>query len=526
MRIDVLTLFPDVFDNLNSFSIIKKAIDSNKVVIKTHNLREFADNSRKVDDYPYGGFPGMVIKIEPIDRCIEQLKETNNYDEIIYLTPDGDLLNQKTANHFSTLNNIIIICGHYKGIDHRVREHIITKEISIGEFVVSGGELPAAVLCDSIIRLLPGIIGDESSALSDTFQDNLLSPPIYTRPEIYKGMKLIDDKLGGTTPLDIIVKFGEAEKSNYNDEDDFEDWGDDDQNVEKYWFTRDKIDKIDKIHDYLDSLPAVGKVLSFASIIEVATQLNNNKPLGTLEMGVLYTKIPETIKKEIIDPYISIKDNEARISLRVKDSLPDLRRNDLINQINFDLQNKLNLKEEEFKLAGVLILFNNLLQSLFKSQILTLGFVMIGIFAMFLILFRNLKISILGVVPNFIAAFFILGIIGIMGIPLDMMTITIAAITIGIAVDNSIHYIYRFKEEYAELKDYKKTIKLCHSAVGVAILNTSITIVFGFSILVFSNFIPTIYFGVFTGIAMLLAMISVLTLLPSLILVTKPFDDK
>ncbi len=346
------------------------------------------------------------------------------------------------------------------------------------------------------------------------------------KTEIYKGMKLIDDKLGGTTPLDVIVKFGETEISNNNDEDDFEDWGDDDQNVEKYWFTRDKIDKIDKIHDYLDSLPAVGKVLSFASIIEVATQLNNNKPLGTLEMGVLYTKIPETIKKEIIDPYISIKDNEARISLRVKDSLPDLRRNDLINQINFDLQNKLNLKEEEFKLAGVLILFNNLLQSLFKSQILTLGFVMIGIFAMFLILFRNLKISILGVVPNFIAAFFILGIIGIMGIPLDMMTITIAAITIGIAVDNSIHYIYRFKEEYAELKDYEKTIKLCHSTVGVAILNTSITIVFGFSILVFSNFIPTIYFGVFTGIAMLLAMISVLTLLPSLILVTKPFDDK
>ncbi len=346
------------------------------------------------------------------------------------------------------------------------------------------------------------------------------------KTEIYKGMKLIDDKLGGTTPLDVIVKFGDAEKSNDNDEDDFEDWGDDDQNVEKYWFTRDKIDKIDKIHDYLDSLPAVGKVLSFASIIEVATQLNNNKTLGTLEMGVLYTKIPETIKKEIIDPYISIKDNEARISLRVKDSLPDLRRNDLINQINFDLQNKLNLKKEEFKLAGVLILFNNLLQSLFKSQILTLGFVMIGIFVMFLILFGNLKISILGVVPNFIAAFFILGIIGIMGIPLDMMTITIAAITIGIAVDNSIHYIYRFKEEYAELKDYKKTIKLCHSTVGVAILNTSITIVFGFSILVFSNFIPTIYFGVFTGIAMLLAMISVLTLLPSLILVTKPFDDK
>ncbi|CAI8379468.1 MAG: tRNA (guanine-N(1)-)-methyltransferase [Flavobacteriales bacterium] len=197
MRIDVLTLFPDVFNNLNSFSIIKKAIDSRKVELKTHNLRDFSDNSRKVDDYPYGGSPGMVIKIEPIDKCIEELKKKNIYDEIIYLTPDGDLLNQKTSNYFSTLNNIIIICGHYKGIDHRVRDHLITKEISIGEFVVSGGELPAAVLCDSIIRLLPGIIGDESSALSDTFQDNLVSPPIYTRPEVYKGLQVPKVLLSG-----------------------------------------------------------------------------------------------------------------------------------------------------------------------------------------------------------------------------------------------------------------------------------------------------------------------------------------
>ena len=197
MRIDVLTLFPEVFNNLNSFSIIKKAIDSNKVQIKTHNLRDYADNSRKVDDYPYGGFPGMVIKIEPIDKCIESLKKENVYDEVIYLTPDGVLLNQKKSNYFSTLNNIIIICGHYKGIDHRVREFLVTKEISIGNFVVSGGELPAAVLCDSIIRLLPGIIGDESSALSDTFQDDLLSPPIYTRPEIYKGLQVPKVLLSG-----------------------------------------------------------------------------------------------------------------------------------------------------------------------------------------------------------------------------------------------------------------------------------------------------------------------------------------
>jgi predicted RND superfamily exporter protein len=343
--------------------------------------------------------------------------------------------------------------------------------------------------------------------------------------EIYKGMKLIDEELGGTTPLEVILKFPTpTNKEEATEDDEFENWGDDeDENDEKYWFTKDKIDRIASVHNYLDSLPQVGKVISFSSIIDVATQLNNNKPLGTLEMGVLYSKIPQSIKTEIIDPYLSIEDNEARINLRIIDSQENLKRNDLINKINFDLKNKIGLDESEYKLTGVLILFNNLLQSLFKSQILTLGLVMIGIVIMFIILFRNIKLSLIGVVPNFIAAFFILGIIGVLGIPLDMMTITIAAITIGIAVDNSIHYIYRFKEEFSKIKDYNKTLKKCHSTVGVAILNTSITIVFGFSILVLSKFIPTIYFGLFTGLAMLLAMISVLTLLPSLILTVKPF---
>ena len=343
--------------------------------------------------------------------------------------------------------------------------------------------------------------------------------------EIYKGMKLIDEELGGTTPLEVILKFPNIEsEKKITEDDEFEDWGDEEEaDDEKYWFTKDKIDKISSVHNYLDNLPQVGKVLSFSSIIDVATLLNNNKPLGTLEMGVLYSKIPESIKTEIIDPYLSIENNEARISLRIIDSQENLRRNDLINKISFDLKNKIGLNENEFKLAGVLILFNNLLQSLFKSQILTLGLVMIGIFSMFIVLFRNIKLSLIGVVPNFIAAFFILGIIGLLGIPLDMMTITIAAITIGIAVDNSIHYIYRFKEEFSSIKDYNETLKKCHSTVGIAILNTSITIVFGFSILVLSKFIPTIYFGMFTGLAMLLAMISVLTLLPALILIIKPF---
>ena len=344
------------------------------------------------------------------------------------------------------------------------------------------------------------------------------------KTEIYKGMKLIDEKLGGTTPLEVILNFPKKNVQKTDDEDEFEDWGDEDEkNNEKYWFTKDKIDRISSVHNYLDGLPQVGKVLSFSSIIDVATVLNNNKPLGTLEMGVLYSKIPKSIKTEIIDPYISIKDNEARINLRIIDSQENLRRNDLIKKINYDLKNKIGLEENDFKLTGVLILFNNLLQSLFKSQILTLGLVMVGIFSMFVILFKNIKLSLIGVIPNFIAAFFILGIIGLLSIPLDMMTITIAAITIGIAVDNSIHYIYRFKEEFENLKNYSETINICHSTVGRAILNTSITIVFGFSILVLSKFIPTIYFGIFTGLAMFLAMLSVLTLLPSLILLIKPF---
>ena len=344
--------------------------------------------------------------------------------------------------------------------------------------------------------------------------------------EIYKGMKKIDQELGGTTPLNIILKFP-VKDINEKNEDEFSEWDEDIQNTDdksKYWFTRDKMDKILKVHDYLESLPEIGKVLSFGSILRVAEDLNK-KELQSLEIAVLYSKIPNEIKSEIISPYISVEKDEARISVRIKDSLEDLKRNDLIKKINLDLKNNIGLKDEDYKLTGVLILFNNLLQSLFKSQILTLGIVLLGIFFMFQVLFRNLTISFIGIIPNFLAAIFILGVIGLMNIPLDMMTITIAAITIGIAVDNSIHYIYRFREEFRKINDYDQTLDRCHDTVGIAILNTSITIVFGFSILVFSNFIPTIYFGVFTGLAMLLAMISVLTLLPKLILIYKPFND-
>ena len=347
--------------------------------------------------------------------------------------------------------------------------------------------------------------------------------------EIYKGMKKIDDELGGTTPLDVVIKFPVKKTTKDEDDDEFSEWEEEDKKNENdkatYWFTRNKIDKILKVHDYLEAQPEIGKVLSFGSIIRVAEDLNG-KQLQSLEIAVLYSKIPDEIKREIISPYISVENDEARLSVRIKDSLESLKRNELIKRLNSEIETELNLNKEEFRLTGVLILFNNLLQSLFKSQILTLGIVMMGISFMFFVLFRNITISAIGVVPNFLAAFSILGIIGLLEIPLDMMTITIAAITIGIAVDNSIHYIYRFREEFKKLKNYNDTLEKCHSTVGIAILNTSLTIIFGFSILILSKFIPTIYFGIFTGIAMLLALISVLTLLPKLILIFKPFGKE
>jgi tRNA (guanine37-N1)-methyltransferase len=198
MQIDILTIFPEMFEGPFSHSIIKRAQAKGLVTINLHNIRDYAANKHKsVDDYPFGGDAGMVMMIEPVARCIEKLQEKARYDEVIYLSPDGDLLTQKTANQFSILNNLILLCGHYKGIDERIREHFITREISVGDYVLSGGELAAAVLTDTIVRLIPGVLNDETSALSDSFQDNLLSPPVFTRPAIFRGWKVPDVLLSG-----------------------------------------------------------------------------------------------------------------------------------------------------------------------------------------------------------------------------------------------------------------------------------------------------------------------------------------
>jgi tRNA (guanine37-N1)-methyltransferase len=202
MRIDILTIFPEMFEGPFSQSILKRSVNKNIVEIHLHNIRDHATNKHKsVDDYPYGGGAGMVMMIEPIALCIEGLKAERGYDEVIYMSPDGELLDQKLANRCSLYNNIIILCGHYKGIDERIREHIITKEISIGDYVLSGGELAAAVFCDSIIRLIPGVLNDETSALSDSFQDGLISPPVYTRPEEFRGWKVPEILLSGNEKL-------------------------------------------------------------------------------------------------------------------------------------------------------------------------------------------------------------------------------------------------------------------------------------------------------------------------------------
>jgi len=354
--------------------------------------------------------------------------------------------------------------------------------------------------------------------------------------EIYQGMKLIDEQLGGTTPIEVLLSLAEP-KDETDECADFDNLTEDEQlecedlglgpqegDAADYWFTSSRIERIKAVHDYLDGLPEVGKVLSLASVLRVGESINDGRPFSPFELAILYKKIPKDLRASMIDPYISIENDEARISLRILDSKPDLQRDLLLRKIATDMSSKLQIPEAEFTISGILVLYNNMLQSLFQSQIKTLGAVMLGIGLMFLILFRSVTLAIIGIVPNALAAAFVLGLMGLAGIPLDMMTITIAAITIGIAVDNAIHYIYRFREELPLANgDYEQTLETCHANIGRAVLYTSITVIFGFSILVFSNFVPTIYFGLLTAAAMFAALIAALTLLPKLILMTRPF---
>jgi predicted RND superfamily exporter protein len=354
--------------------------------------------------------------------------------------------------------------------------------------------------------------------------------------EIYQGMKIIDQRLGGTTPLDVIIEIDEPAtsptgKGPVNDlqsDDGFDDFDEfeEDKDEDKYWFTTEKMAMIAKIHDHLESLPETGKVLSLATMLKVAEKLNNGKSLDNFQLALLYSELPEKFRDMVLTPYVSVEHNQLRYAIRVKDSAKNLKRNLLLKRIRQDLVEKLGLKAENFHLTGLLVLYNNMLQSLFASQILTLGIVVVALLGMFWILFRSAKVALIAIVPNLLAVGVVLGFMGWLNIALDMMTITIAAISMGIAVDNTIHYTYRFKKEFMINRQYMKTLHLCHESIGYAMYYTSITIIIGFSILILSNFLPTIYFGLLTGLAMVIALFASLTLLPQLLIVFRPFGPE
>jgi len=387
------------------------------------------------------------------------------------------------------------------------------------------------ILVISCIVFLISAVGISRLVVENSFIDYFKDTT-----EIYQGMKVIDQNLGGTTPLDVIIDLDEPEASTQmvasgtdtegNDEFDEFDEFDRAEEEDKYWFTSDKMALVVKIHDYLDSLPETGKVLSLGTMMKIAEKISKGKQLDNFELAVLYNEIPDKFKSMVLTPYVSVEHNQVRFSIRVRDSEKSLKRNKLLKKIRKELVSNLGLKKDHVHLTGMLVLYNNMLQSLFSSQILTLGIVVVALMCMFLILFGSLKIALIAIAPNLLSIGVVLGVMGWLNIPLDMMTITIAAISIGIAVDNTIHYIHRFRHEIKTDQNYLKTVHRCHGSIGYAMYYTSITIIIGFSILALSNFIPSVYFGLLTGLAMLIALVAALTLLPQLLVVFKPFGPE
>jgi len=398
--------------------------------------------------------------------------------------------------------------------EHKTKNSKFFKNLA--EFAINKKLL---IIISSTLILLASFYGSSKITVENSFINYF-----NKETEIYKGMKLIDEKLGGTTPLEIIVKFKET-SSKKDANDDFFETSSSDEFKDSYWFTNFRTNTIKNVHQYLESLPEIGKVLSFYSVIQMGEKINNDKKLESLEMAILYSKLPENIKKNIVSPYISIENNEARFSVRVIDSNPNLNRKELLNKIQKHLEENLKLSKDDFKITGVFVLFNNQLQSLYKSQIQTLSFSYFGILLALFILFRSWILSLIASAPDMVASMLILGSLGFLKIPLDMMTITIATIVMGIGTRAGIYYINRFKSEFLIHKDYKKTIRVCHETVGKSIVIAALTIIFGFSILVLSNFNPTINFGILIGIAIFAALILSLTIMPLLLLITKPFRN-
>lgn len=359
----------------------------------------------------------------------------------------------------------------------------------------------------------------------------------YFKPstEIYQGMAVIDKKLGGTTPLDVIIDFpadtvteeatapAEEEDDEYAEFDDFEEELKATENDAQYWFTAERMRSVMKVHQYLESLPEVGKVLSLGTMLELGRSFNDDKCLDNFQLALLYNELPPEFRSIILDPYISIENNQTRFSLRIVDSNPELRRDALLKKIKRDLVTKVGIPAENIHLSNVMVLYNNMLQSLFSSQILTLGIMVLLLTAMFYLLFKSTQVAIIAMVANLMPISVLFGFMGWYGIPLDMMTITIAAISVGIAVDNTIHYLYRYQIEFAKDGDYVAAMHRSHESIGYAMVYTSAAIMLGFFVLVLSAFIPTIYFGLLTVLTMFMAVVADLLLLPKLILVMKPF---
>ncbi|MGE0862074.1 MAG: RND family transporter [Gammaproteobacteria bacterium] len=349
----------------------------------------------------------------------------------------------------------------------------------------------------------------------------------HSDTEIHRGLTLIDQRLGGTTPIDVLLKFPrleqQASQAGMGDLAAMFDQVESAEQAPETWFTPSRLARIEAVHSYLESLPEVGKVLSLASTLRVAEGLNQGKPLTPLEVDRIYKEMPEAAKVNLLSPYVSVYDNEARLTARIVDTAPGLNRNELVHRIQHDLEAKLKLKPDEFRVTGLMVLYNNVLQSLYESQILTFGSALAMIMVPLVIMFRSLTVALIGLLPNVLGALVILGFMGWAGIPLDIMTITIASITIGIAVEDCIHYLYSYKVEYQRLRDPLATLHYCHNNVAKAGFYTTVTVVVGFSILMLSNFIPTILFGLLTALAMSVALLGALTLMPRLVLWWQPF---
>lgn len=372
------------------------------------------------------------------------------------------------------------------------------------------------------VVLLLSVIGLTRLQVENSFIDYFRE-----KTEIYQGMSLLDEKLGGTLSFDVIVDLPEgAESIDDGFGDGFDDGFGDASDSNAYWFTAPKMDQVKAIHEYLQNDPQTGKVLSFGAVIQLAEKLNDYEPIDGVLWAVLYSRIPDALKDTVLTPFVSIEENQLRFNVRVIESDPNLKRNELLQRLEKGIEQEFGFTDEQVNVTGILVLYNNVLQSLYESQILTLGVVMLAIMLMFLLLFRSLKIAIICIIPNAIAAAFVLGIMGWLGIPLDIMTITIAAISVGIGVDNTIHYMHRFKREFPRFGNYRETMFFCHNSIGRAMYFTSMTIVAGFSILALSNFIPTIVFGLLTSLAMLVALLGSLTLLPQLLIKFKPLGEE